>query len=178
MGPRRGGRLRAGMRVSNRRCVRALPFVLVVWLCGCDLSALTALSDMFAGGLTGIGISGDTLVAVGDTVRLKAAGSVGGLVGLLSYDPVLDARWSSSDPTIAVVQHAPPSSEDTLYSMVVVRGVRPGTAIIQATARHQTGTFILHVHRAPPPTATTVTRASDGDGAGAIRAMQEQYSNR
>lgn len=151
--------------------LRLLPLVIVLGVCGCDLTELT---DVFSTHLTAITISGDTLVAVGDTVRLRAAGSLDGLVGLLSYDPLRDARWSSSDRTIAVVQAAPPSPDDTLYSMIIVRGVRPGPVVIRAKARGRTGEHVVFVHRPLPPASIG---ASDGSSeSGTIRVMQEPYT--
>ena len=163
------------MRVMPRRRLHGLVVLSLVCLCGCDLSGLTGLADLFGGHLTGIGISGDTLVAVGDTVRLSAAGSLDGLYGLLSYDPVHDARWSSSDRKVAVVEPAPPSPNDSLYSMIIVRGVRPGPVIIRATARGQTGMHVMFVHRPVPPASIAL---SDDRSHGPIRPVHEQYSNR
>ena len=75
--------------------------------------ALTACADLtgldFVGGhLTSISVDHGAIVEVGDTVRLSATGSVDGLIGLFSYDRLLDASWAISDPTIAQLQLLPP----------------------------------------------------------------------
>jgi len=163
--------------MAQRRAGGATLLVLVC-LCGCDFSSLTALSDSFGGHLISVSISGDTLVAVGDTVRLRAAGSLDGLIGILSYDPVHDARWSSSYTKIAVGQPAPRSPDDTLFSMIIVRGVRPGRVTIQATARGYTGEHVLVVHRQlPPPSMDRSARALEPGGHDALLRSHESELN-
>jgi hypothetical protein len=112
----------------------------------CDLG-LDRLSGLFAGPLMAISVGGDSAVAVSDTVRLSATGQVGGLIGLLAYDPLRDAKWSSSDPGIATVEAPAPTPDDTLASPILVRGIRPGRVVIEATARGITGSKVMVVTR-------------------------------
>lgn len=122
--------------------------LVLVCLCGCDLSGLT---DISGGHLTSIDIYGDTLVAVGDTVRLSATGRLDGLIGILSYDPMNDARWSSWPPSIAIVESSAKGST------ILLRGISPGRAIIEAKARGVTGTYVVFVHRQLPPPSMDVS---------------------
>jgi hypothetical protein len=92
-------------------------------------------------------VGGDSAVGVSDTVRLSATGQVGGLIGLLAYDPLRDAKWSSSDPGIATVEAPAPTPDDTLASPILVRGIRPGRVVIEATARGITGSKVMVVTR-------------------------------
>ena len=120
--------------------------ILAPGLGACDLG-LTALSELFAGPLQAISIGGDSAVAVGDTIRLEATGQVGGLVGILAYDPLRDAAWSSSDSTIAKVARPLPNPADTLAAPILVHGVRPGRVVIEASARGVTGHKLIVVTR-------------------------------
>lgn len=120
--------------------------ILAPCLGGCDLG-LTALSGLFAGPLQSIWIGGDSAVAVGDTITLRATGQVGGLIGILAYDPLGDATWSSSDQSVATVTRPAPTPADTLASHSLVRGVRPGRVLIEASARGVTGSKIIVVTR-------------------------------
>jgi hypothetical protein len=139
---------------STSRKARALALTLLL------LSALSAchlLDDFnFLGShLVGIGVSGDTVVAVGDTIHLKAAGSLDGLIGLLAYDPLRDARWSVSPPGIATIARPPASPEDSLASSAIITGREPGRVVIEASARGITGTHVVLVVRmAPLPSPT------------------------
>lgn len=92
------------------------------------------------GRLISIAISGDSVVKVGDTIRLSTWGKVGGIIGIFSYDRVLDATWSVSDPTIASLASVKPLPGDTTSgSTVVLRGLRAGRVQVSATARRVTG---------------------------------------
>jgi hypothetical protein len=147
------------MRARESWRLRVLPVVIMLGVCGCDFSSLTALSNDFGGHLTRIGVSGDTIVAVGDTVRLRAAGSLDGLIGILSYDPMNDARWSSWPTSVAVVQSGAKGST------ILLRGISPGLAIIEAKARGVTGTYVVFVHRQlPPPSMDRSARALEPVG--------------
>lgn len=97
--------------------------------------------DVAGGHLIGISVSGGGIVEVGDTIRLTAAGDVDGLVGMFSYDPVLDARWAVSDPGTAQLVPLPPPPKDDSFPMArtLVRGVRPGTVRVSAMARGTSG---------------------------------------
>jgi len=112
--------------------------------CDFDLSGLTGL---FNGGLQSISIHGDSAVTVGDTIRLTATGGVGGLVGILAYDPLRDASWSSADRSVAEVVRPAPTPDDTIASPILVRGIRPGRVVIEASARGITGNKIVVVTR-------------------------------
>jgi hypothetical protein len=113
----------------------------------CDLMRPVDLTDIFGSPLLSISVAGDSDVVVGDTIRLKATGSVGGLIGLLSYDPLRDAKWSSSDTSIAMVIRPAPSPADTLASPILVRGIRPGRVVIEASTRGVIGSKVVVVTR-------------------------------
>lgn len=126
--------------------------------------ALTACADLtgldFVGGhLTSISVDHGAIVEVGDTVRLSATGSVDGLIGLFSYDRLLDASWAISDPTIAQLQllPPPPPQDSTTPTRTLVRGRRPGTVTVTATARGLSGEAPVRVI---PVVATIQVRAA------------------
>lgn len=104
-------------------------------------------ADFGGGRLISISVTQGESVAVGDTVRLHASGNLDGLIGLLSYDPVRDAKWSVSDPSIAVLESVPPPppSDTTWTGMVLVRGRRPGDVTVTATARGVRGSAVVSV---------------------------------
>jgi hypothetical protein len=116
----------------------------------CACVDLTGVGD-FGGRLVGIevwaGTSSVAVVQVGDTTRLSVLGRVGGLLGLFSYDRVLDATWRSSDPGIARVEKLPPvpPADSTTPAQVLVRGVAPGTARVTAAARGIVGSIEVRV---------------------------------
>lgn len=88
------------------------------------------------GQLSSIRISGDSVVAVGDTIRLSARGTRAGVLGMFVYDRVLDASWSVSDPNVAtIVTVLPPASDSTSGSAVIVTGRRQGIVQVVASAR-------------------------------------------
>lgn len=107
---------------------------------------IAGLDDMFGAPLLAIGVDG-AIVEVGDTVRVTAMGEVGGIVGMWSYDPVLDARWAISDQTIARLESLPlPTPEDSFpRARTLIRGARPGSARVTATARRVVGEAIVRV---------------------------------
>ena len=126
--------------------------------------ALTACADLtgldFVGGhLTSISVDHGAIVEVGDTVRLSATGSVDGLIGLFSYDRLLDASWAISDPTIAQLQPLPPPppEDSSTPTRTLVRGRRPGTVTVTATARGLSGEAPVRVI---PVVATIQVRAA------------------
>ena len=121
-------------------------FIVASGLGACNFD-LTGLTDLFASHLVSISVSGDSAVVVGDTIRLKATGSLDGLIGILAYDPLGDAKWSSSDPSVATVVRPTPSPDDTLASAVLVRGIRPGRVVIEASARGVAGSKVVVVTR-------------------------------
>lgn len=144
---------------------RLLPMVALLFVApplgACALTRPVDLSDLFGGSLLSISVGGDSTVAVGDTIRLHAVGGLGGLIGLLSYDPLRDATWSSSDPTLAVVVRPAPTPDDTLASPILVRGLRPGRVVIEASARGITGNKIVVVTRIiTRPSAVSLGRPS------------------
>ena len=120
---------------------------LVVLLAGCS-----PITNPFAdeGRLTRIEVSGDTLVAVGDTIRLSARGTVGGIIGMLSYDRVLDAAWTVSDA--ATASYTPvvlTPSDSTSGSTIRLTGLRAGDVQVSASARGVRGAVTVHVTAAP-----------------------------
>ena len=131
----------------RRSAIVALLLIIAPSLGACDLTRPVDLSNLFGGQLLSISIGGDSAVVVGDTIRLQATGYLNGLIGLLSYDPLRDATWSSSDRGIATVERPTPSPADTLASPILVRGIRPGRVVIEASARGVTGSKVVVVTR-------------------------------
>lgn len=84
---------------------RAPAALLTLALTGCDFSGIGGLGEVTSAigpTLSSISVSGDSVVAVGDTVRLSAVGGLsGGIAFLYGGDRLLDATWTSSDRTIA-----------------------------------------------------------------------------
>jgi hypothetical protein len=117
---------------------RIIPVSVVLGLPACvDLTGL----DIAGGHLVSISVSDGTVVEVGDTVRVTAYGGVDGLLGLFGLDYVRDARWTVSDPSIARVEAAPPPppEDSSWYGRTLIRGLRPGSVRVMATARGVTG---------------------------------------
>jgi len=116
-------------------------------LSGLACDSLTGINEMFDHRLVGIAVDQGSIVEVGDTVRLTAAGDVDGVLGILMYDPVLDTRWSVSDPTVAQLQPLPlPPPEDSFpRARTLVRGLRPGLTSVTATARGVSGQASVRV---------------------------------
>jgi hypothetical protein len=128
---------------------RIIPLTVALALTACaDLTGL----DFVGGNLTSISVEHGAIVEVGDTVRLSATGSVDGIIGLLSYDRLLDASWAISDQTIAQLQllppPPPPPQDSSTPTRTLVRGRRPGTVTVTATARGLSGEApvrVIHV---------------------------------
>lgn len=93
-----------------------------------------------------IAVRGDPVVEVGDTLRKHATGQVSGVLGIFTYDRVLDAQWSVSDPSVAqLTPVVPPPSDSTSTASAILRGLRPGTVRITARARGVEGHGSLRV---------------------------------
>ena len=108
---------------------------------GCNMTGLD-----FGGELQSISLSGPSVVQVGDTIRLTAAGSVSGLIGMLFLDRLLDARFTTSDATVATIQaFIPPATDTTSFSSVLVTGRKVGRAGITVRARSQSDTHFVDV---------------------------------
>lgn len=128
---------------------------LVPLFCGLLLSACGEKITMpftNEGRLLSIRVSGPGVVQVGDTIRLSTWGKVDGIIGIFTYDRVLDARWTVSDPTIASL--APVKllpSDTTSGSAVIVRGLRTGSVQVTAAARGVSGSAAVNVVNAPAP---------------------------
>jgi len=108
---------------------------------------VTGVQDMLGGGrLLSIGVAGG-VVEVGDTVRLTATGKPSGIIGMFTYDRLLDARWSVSDPSIAQIQPLPPPLPDDSVSptRTLVRGLRLGSTSVIAAARGVKGQAMVRV---------------------------------
>ena len=113
---------------------------------GCNIDFATGSSlDIAGGGLTGVGVDGDSVVAVGDTIRLWASGSVGGLVGMFSYDPLDDAVWATGRRVIATVTRRESGPDEVRLARAVVRGMHAGTTTIYVSARGFTATRRVRV---------------------------------
>jgi hypothetical protein len=130
--------------MSIRSLRRFIPLAVALVPGACvDLTGL----DIAGGHLLSISVYQGAVVEVGDTVRLTATGSVDGLIGIFSYDRLLDARWAVSDPTIAQLQPLPPPppEDSSTTAQTLIRGQRPGTAQVTATARGITGEATVRV---------------------------------
>jgi hypothetical protein len=134
------------MRLLYRNARVLVTVFLSAFVCACALFQPVEPLD-FGGHLVSIDITGDTIVDVGDTIRLTGTGRLDGLIGLLAYDPLRDARWSSSSPGIAILTSPPATAADTLASSILVRGIRPGRVAIEASARGITGTHVVFISR-------------------------------
>ncbi len=103
-----------------------------------------------SGRLVSIGIYGDSSVQIGDTVRLKALGNVSGLIGIFTYDRLLDAVWTVSDPrVVSIVTVKPVAGDTTASSAVILTGLRQGTVQVTATARGVQGSATVRVLLTP-----------------------------
>jgi hypothetical protein len=111
------------------------PFVLAAFLMtGCQVDrAMGSSLDIAGGGLTGIDLRGDSLVMLGNITRMQATGSVGGLLGMFSYDLLNDARWSTADASVATVTPDAPVAGEP--AAATVRGISLGTTYITVSAR-------------------------------------------
>ena len=119
-------------------------------LAGCDFSGIGGLGDVTSAigpTLVSVTVTGDTVVAAGDTVRLSAVGGVGGGLGFLfAGDRLLDATWSSTDPSIATVDvRRPPAGDSISTIQAIVRGRRVGTTQLRAEARGKRGELTVRV---------------------------------
>lgn len=109
-------------------------------LAACDLSGIGGVGQITGGTLVAIEVGGDSVVAVGDTIRVGATGRIDGIAGIFGYDRLLDATWRSSDPTVAsVAVRLPPAGDSTTSTRAVVRGLRAGTVQVRAAARGKSG---------------------------------------
>lgn len=135
------------------RAPLALLIVPAMALGGCNLQLPSEGGLDIAGGqLESIDVSGDTLLVVGDSTRLSATGSVSGLLGMLSYDPLNDARWSVSDPSLATIRALPPIPNDSFpAARAMMHGVRAGSVTVTVSARGIRGTRTIRVAAASSP---------------------------
>lgn len=124
-------------RALVRRAAHGTAFVPIVALAACGAGGVGDIAGVLGvGPLVSITVSGDTVVAVGDTVRLSTWGKRDGVLGMFVYDRVLDAAWSVSDPNVAsIVTVLPPPGDSTSTSAVIVTGRRQGNVQVTATAR-------------------------------------------
>jgi hypothetical protein len=123
---------------------RIIPLAVTLFLTAClDFTGL----DVGGGHLTSISVDHGAIVEVRDTVRLSATGNVDGIIGLLFYDRLLDARWTISDATIAqlLTLPLPPPQDSSTPTQILVRGLRPGTVTVTASARGLSGMAPLRV---------------------------------
>ncbi|MDQ6737473.1 MAG: hypothetical protein M3Z30_07210 [Gemmatimonadota bacterium] len=138
-----------GVKVIHRRLPSWVPSSALALLA---LSACGNVTNPFAdeGRLQSIAISGNTSLTVGDTVRLSARGKVGGLTGLFTYDRVLDAVWSVSDPGVASIVPVKPIAGDTTSgSAIILTGLRVGNVTVTAAARGVHGSALVHITPTP-----------------------------
>ncbi|HKG93073.1 MAG TPA: hypothetical protein VKA84_14310 [Gemmatimonadaceae bacterium] len=142
-----------------RSAAPALAALAALTLGACEQWDFTGLSPG-GGHLTSVAVGPmHGVVEVGDTLRMGAAGSVDGLLGLLFYDRLLDAAWSSRDSgTVRLVPVPPPPPTDSeSVAQVLVRGVSPGLATVTATARGISGSATVRVI---PPVARIEVRVT------------------
>jgi hypothetical protein len=118
-------------------CLTAPLIATTPLITSCKAFDISGFTEAISSNLTGIGVTTGAIVEVGDTVRLDATGSVGGLIGFLSYAPILDAVWSVSDLSIARLELLPPPPPEDTYphARVLVRGVKPGKVTVSAQSQ-------------------------------------------
>ena len=123
---------------------------LAILATACNMEPLGSSLDIADGGLTGIGISGDSILAVGDTIRVQASGSVEGLLGMLSYDPLDDAKWSTANAAVATITPRQSLADETPLARAMVRGVASGTTYVTVSARGFSAKLPIRVVAAAP----------------------------
>jgi hypothetical protein len=113
----------------------------------CKALDLSGLSEVLSSDLTAIGVTSGGVVEVGDTIRLEASGSVSGLIGILSYAPVLDAEWSVSNPLVArLITLPPPPPEDSFpRARMLVQGLQLGKVTVTAQSHGIRGSADVRV---------------------------------
>jgi hypothetical protein len=89
-------------------------------------------------------VSTEGIVEVGDTSLVSAIGHVDGVLSMFFYAPILDAKWATSDPSVARLE-VPAPPPDTTRARIVVRGVSPGTVSVTATSLGVTGAATVRV---------------------------------
>jgi hypothetical protein len=108
---------------------------LAMLLAACHIEPFGSSLDLAGGQMTGISVSGDSTVAVGGTAGVHAIGSVSGLTGMFSYDPLADAVWSTEDPRIATVVHGQAPAGYAPAAYAIATGVAPGQTYLIVSAR-------------------------------------------
>lgn len=109
------------------------------------LTSCTVPTVDFGGKLIAVTVS-SAIVEVGDTVRVTAQGQLDGLLGLLYFDPVRDAKWAVADGIATLEPIPPPPPTDTTWTARTwVRGKQPGRTFVRARARGITGQGLLRV---------------------------------
>jgi len=128
-----------------RRFPRLPLLTAALTLTACE--GLTGIQEIYDHRLVGIAVEQGLVVEIGDTVRVTAAGDVGGVLGMLVYDPLPDARWSVADPSIARLEALPPPPPEDSFprARTLIRGVRPGETRITAMARGVSGQATVRV---------------------------------
>jgi len=121
--------------------------VILAAITSCNALDMSGLSEVYSSDLSSIGVTSEGMVEVGDTLRLGAWGGVSGLIGIFSYDPVLDTQWSVSNALIARLETLPPPPpEDSFpHARVLVRGLQPGKVTVSAQARGISGSAEVRV---------------------------------
>jgi hypothetical protein len=123
--------------------IRRLPAPVALLLVAATATACN-LGEIFPPSrLAYIEVEGDTVVTVGDTIRLTARGTLDLIVS--TPDPLWDASWSSTDRRIASVILMPRVHSDSLASPVLVKGVQPGRVAIAVSARGVSATHVVSV---------------------------------
>src|SRR5690349_8051660 len=109
-----------------------------------DLS--NPMDPVVGGGLREIRVESDGFVEVGDTMVVSATGWLDGLIGMFSYAPILDARWSITPASVARLEPlGPPPADSFQQARTLVRGVSPGAAVVTATSSGKSGSTTVHV---------------------------------
>jgi len=124
--------------------IRRLPPVVAILLVAATATACNPGNIFPSSRLVYIEVDGDTVVAVGDTIRLTARGTRDLIAS--TPDPLWDASWSSMDRRIATVILIPRISDDSLAPPVLVNGVQPGRVVIEVSARGVSATHVVSVH--------------------------------
>ena len=131
----------------RRASLVAIAIVILSAITSCNALDMSGLSEVYSSDLKSIGVTSDGIVEVGDTIRLGAWGGVSGLIGILAYDPVLDASWTVSNSLIARLETLPPPPpEDSFpHARVLLRGLQPGRVTVSANARGISGSSEVRV---------------------------------
>lgn len=152
----------SGEKRSRSAWTRPALAAIAVLATGCHYDSLGTSLDIAGGGLTGISVTGDSVVTVGGTAHLEAIGSVGGVLGMFFYDPLNDAQWSTGNAGVATVTPDQPVAGDIQAARATVGGISEGTTFITVSARGFSARWPMRVMVKPPQPVSTAPAPSGG----------------